>query len=272
MEKHKLITLVKKTGKGFKNQNPTGVYREILDNKHYEALSHVFNAKDLVIFSLLVPRFNMESDIDEDYDRIEYNMFTIELVEVYDTEPEVECPECRGSRFENCDHCNGDGEEECRYCDNTGEEDCDACDGSGVDEEGEECYSCEGAGRTTCGRCNGSGYESCQYCGGDGVNECGYCYATGKVESKNSAEITYTDFVSWSGRWKMFFAGIKHHEQIDYEDSNNFYNNSQTLVLRNYEEISEDYQGYENGDTFLFHMDEKPEINNRANGKGVVVI
>ena len=272
MEKHKLITLVKRTGKGFRNLNPTGVYREILDNKHYEALSHVFNAKDLVIFSLLVPRFNMESDIDEDYDRIEYNMFTIELVEVYDTEPEVECPECRGSRFENCDHCNGDGEEECRYCDNTGEEDCDACDGSGVDEEGEECYSCEGAGRTTCGRCNGSGYESCQYCGGDGVNECGYCYATGKVESKNSAEITYTDFVSWSGRWKMFFAGIKHHGQIDYEDSNNFYNNSQTLVLRNYEEISEDYQGYENGDTFLFHMDEKPEINNRANGKGVVVI
>lgn len=272
MEKHKLITLVKRTGKGFRNLNPTGVYREILNNKHYEALSHVFNAKDLVIFSLLVPRFNMESDIDEDYDRIEYNMFTIELVEVYDTEPEVECPECRGSRFENCDHCNGDGEEECRYCDNTGEEDCDACDGSGVDEEGEECYSCEGAGRTTCGRCNGSGYESCSYCGGDGVNECGYCDATGKVESKNSAEITYTDFVSWSGRWKMFFAGIKHHEQIDYEDSNNFYNNSQTLVLRNYEEISEDYQGYENGDTFLFHMDEKPEINNRANGKGVVVI
>ena len=272
MEKHKLITLVKKTGRSFKNQNPTGVYREILDNKHYEALSHVLNAKDLVIFSLLVPRFNMDSDIDEDYDRIEYNMFTIELVEVYNTEPEVECPECRGSRFENCDHCNGDGEEECRYCDNTGEEDCDACDGSGVDEEGEECYSCEGAGRTTCGRCNGSGYESCSYCDGDGDLQCGYCGGDGKVESKDSAEITYTDFVSWSGRWKMYFAGLKNHEQIDYEDSNNFYNNSQTLVLRNYEEISEDYQGYENGDTFLFHMDEKPEINKRGNGKGVVII
>jgi hypothetical protein len=124
----------------------------------------------------------------------------------------------------------------------------------------------------TCGRCNGNGNESCNYCGGDGENECGYCDGTGKVESKDSAEITYTDFVSWSGRWKMYFAGLKHHEQVDNEDSNNFYNNNQTLVLRNYEEISEDYQGYENGDTFLFHMDEKPEINNRANGKGVVVI
>jgi hypothetical protein len=272
MEKHRLITLVKKTGKSFRNQSPTGVYREILNKNHYESLSHVLNAKDLVIFSLLVPRFNMDSDIDEDYDRIEYNMFTIELVEVYNTEPEVECGECHGSRSENCDYCDGTGDEECRRCDGSGEEDCDYCDGSGVDEEGEECDMCQGAGRMTCGRCNGNGNESCNYCGGDGENECGYCDGTGKVESKDSAEITYTDFVSWSGRWKMYFAGLKHHEQIDYEDTNNFYNNSQTLMLRSYEEISEDYQGYENGDTFLFHMDEKPEINNRANGKGVVVI
>jgi hypothetical protein len=272
MEKHKLLTLVNKTGRAFKNQSPTGVYREILNNTHYEALSHVLNAKDLVIYSLLVPRFNMGSDIDEDYDRIEYNMFTIELVEVYDTEPMVECPECHGSRFENCDNCDGTGETECRRCDGSGEEDCDYCDGSGVDEEGEECDMCQGAGRTTCGRCNGNGTESCNYCDGDGETNCYTCDSTGKVESKDSAEITYTDFVSWSGRWKMHFSGIKHHEQVDNEDSNNFYNNSQTLVLRNYEEISEDYQGYENGDTFLFHMDEKPEINNRANGKGVVVI
>jgi hypothetical protein len=184
----------------------------------------------------------------------------------------VECGECHGSRFENCEYCDGTGDEECRRCDNTGEEDCDYCDGSGVDEEGEECDMCQGAGRMTCGRCNGNGTEPCNYCGGDGENECGYCDVTGKVESKDSAEITYTDFVSWSGRWKMFFAGIKHHEQIDYEDSNNFYNNSQTLVLRSYEEISEEYQGYENGDTFLFHMNEKPNITQRSNGKGVVVI
>lgn len=272
MEKHKLITLVKKTGRAFKNQSPTGVYREILNNTHYEALSHVLNAKDLVIYSLLVPRFNMDSDIDEDYDRIEYNMFTIELVEVYNTEPMVECPECHGSRFENCDNCDGTGETECRSCDGSGEEDCDYCDGSGVDEEGEECDMCQGAGRTTCGRCNGNGTESCNYCGGDGDVQCGYCDGDGEVESKDSSEITYTDFVSWSGRWKMYFAGLKHHEQIDTQDSDNFYNNNQTLLLRQYEEISEEYQGYENGDTFLFHMNEKPMINHRANGKGVVVI
>ena len=121
MEKHKLLSLVKKTGKSFTNKNPTGVYRDIIKEKHLESLSHVLKANDLVMYSLLVPRFNMGSDIDEDYDRIEYNMFTIELVEVYDTEPMVECPECHGSRFENCDNCDGKGETECRSCDGSGE-------------------------------------------------------------------------------------------------------------------------------------------------------
>ena len=37
MEKHKLITLVKRTGKSFRTQSPTGVYREILNNSHYVA-------------------------------------------------------------------------------------------------------------------------------------------------------------------------------------------------------------------------------------------
>ena len=265
MEKHKLLSLVKKTGKSFTNKNPTGVYRDIIKEKHLESLSHVLKANDLVMYSLLVPRFNMGSDIDEDYDRIEYNMFTIELVEVYDTEPMVECPECHGSRFENCDNCDGKGETECRSCDGSGEEDCDYCDGSGVYEEGEECDMCQGAGRTTCGRCYGNRTESCNYCGGDGETGCYTCDSTGKVESSDSSEVIYTDFVSWSGRWKMYFANVKHHEQIDTEDSNNFYNNNQTLLLRQYEEISEEYQGYENGDTFLFHMNEKPELTNRDN-------
>lgn len=265
MEKHKLLSLVKKTGKSFTNKNPTGVYRDIIKEKHLESLSHVLKANDLVMYSLLVPRFNMGSDIDEDYDRIEYNMFTIELVEVYDTEPMVECPECHGSRFENCDNCDGKGETECRSCDGSGEEDCDYCDGSGVYEEGEECDMCQGAGRTTCGRCYGNRTESCNYCDGDGETNCYSCDSTGKVESSDSSEVIYTDFVSWSGRWKMYFANVKHHEQIDTEDSNNFYNNNQTLLLRQYEEISEEYQGYENGDTFLFHMNEKPELTNRDN-------
>ena len=271
MEKHKLLTLVKKTGKSFKNMNPTGVYRQIIENKFYEALSHVLNAKDLVIFSLLVPRFNIDSDIDEDYDRIEYNMFTIELVEVYNTEPMVECPKCRNGR-KSCDYCNGEGEIICTSCNGSGEEDCDYCDGSGVYEDGEECDMCEGDGKQTCEECNGTKYESCDYCGGDGDYTCGYCKGSGEVESEHKSEITYTDFVSWSGRWKMYFADIKHHEQVDEEDSRNFYNNNQTLVLRTYEEISDEYQGYIEGDTFLFHMDEKPNINNRAYGNGVIVI
>lgn len=70
----------------------------------------------------------------------------------------------------------------------------------------------------------------------------------------------------------MYFGDIKHHEQIDEEDSRNFYNNNQTLVLRTYEEISDDYQGYTEGDTFLFHMDEKPEITTRYRNVGVIII
>ena len=270
MEKHKLLSLVKKTGKSFTNKNPTGVYKDILTDNHYETLSHVLNAKDLVVYSLLIPRFNMGSDIDEDYDRIENNMFTIELVEIYNSEPEVDCPNCHNGH-EPCDNCDGTGEVECRECDGSGEVDCDYCDGSGVYEDGEECDMCEGAGRITCGSCNGHTSESCNYCGGDGETACYTCDSTGKVESSDSSEVMYTDFVSWSGRWKMYFADVKHHEQIDTEDSNNFYNNNQTLIIREYYEISEEYTGYENGDTFLFHMDEKPELINRDNN-GVVRI
>jgi hypothetical protein len=214
----------------------------------------------------------MGSDIDEDYDSIEYNMFTVELVEIYDPNPSIECKECGGQGVENCDNCDGTGEVECSSCDGTGEVDCDYCDGSGVYEDGEECDMCEGAGRITCGRCNGYTTESCQYCGGDGESGCYTCDSTGKVESENSSEVMYTDFVSWSNRWKMYFSGIKHGKQVDNEDSDNFYNNNQTLILRSYHEISEDYEGYDYDDVFLFRMNEKPNINTRANGKGVVII
>jgi hypothetical protein len=141
-----------------------------------------------------------------------------------------------------------------------------------MDEDaGEECDMCEGDGKQTCEHCNGHTSESCNYCGGDGETGCYTCDSTGKVESSDSSEVIYTDFVSWSGRWKMYFANIKHHEQIDTEDSNNFYNNNQTLIMREYYEISEEYEGYENGDTFLFHMNENPELINR-DSNGVVRI
>lgn len=260
MEKHKLLSLVKKTGKSFTNKNPTGVYREIIKEKHLESLSHVLKANDLVMYSLLVPRFNMGSDIDEDYDRIENNLFTIELVEIYNTEPEVRCSECYGRGQEPCDNCDGTGEVECIECDGSGEIDCYYCDGSGMYEDGEECDNCEGAGRITCSNCNGYTTESCNYCGGDGETNCYTCDSTGKVVSSDSSEVIYTDFVSWSNRWKMYFAGIRHHEQIDTQDSNNFYNNNQTLILREYYEMSEEYEGYDEGDTFLFHMNENPEL------------
>ena len=271
MEKYKLINLVKKTGRSFKNQSPTGIYRLIITDNSYEPLSHDLKAKDLLIFSLLVPRFHMGSDIDEDYDRIEYNMFSVELVEVYDSEPEIDCPECSNG-YTNCDNCDGTGEIQCDTCDGSGEEDCRYCGGSGMDEDsGEECDMCEGDGKQTCEHCNGSGEESCNYCGGDGDVNCSNCDGTGNIFSDYKSEVVYSDFISWSGRWKSFFSNIKEDEQIDREDSDNFLNNNQTLLLKAYYEISEEYEGYENGDTFLFKMNEKPEITTRDK-EGVIRI
>ena len=262
MEKHKLLTLVKKTGRSFKNQNPTGIYREVLNNTHYESLSHVLNAKDLVIYSLLVPRFNMDSDIDEDYDRIENNMFTIELVEIYNSEPEVECPECGGHGSENCDNCDGTGEVECGVCDGSGEEDCRYCGGSGMDEDaGEECDMCEGDGKQTCEHCNGSGYESCQYCGGDGEVGCDSCDSTGNIYSDEQVEIQNLDYISWSGRWKDYFFRAKPDEQLDEEDTKNFGFNSQTILLGMFVEISEEYLEYENGDVLLYVAKDTKDLN-----------
>lgn len=270
MEKHKLISLVTKTGKSFKNQNPTGIYQSIISDGHYEALSHVLKAKDLVIYSLLVPRFNIGSDIDEDYDRIETNMFTIELAEIYNSSPEIDCPTCHNG-YESCDNCNGTGEIECDRCDNTGYVDCDYCDGMGRDEEDESCGPCEGTGKETCTYCYGSGNESCGYCGGDGEITCSDCEGIGNIVREEESEIRYTDFVSWSGRWRMYFSNINHHEQLDSEDARNFSFNNLTLMLREYYEMSEEYEGYVEGDTFLFHMNEKPELTNR-DSNGVVRI
>ena len=262
MEKHKLLSLVRKTGKSFINKNPTGVYRDILNDNNFESLSFILKAKDLVMFSLLVPRFNMGSDIDEDYDRIENNMFTIELVEIYNSEPEVECPECGGHGSENCDNCDGTGEVECGVCDGSGEEDCRFCGGSGMDEDaGEECDMCEGDGKQTCEHCNGSGEESCQYCGGDGDTNCYECDATGNIFTDEQVEIKNLDYISWSGRWKGYFFDKKADQQLDSEDTRNFHNNSQTIYLGMYEEITKEYTGYDNGDMLLYVAKDTKDLN-----------
>ena len=272
MEKHKLLSLVKKTGKSFTNKNPTGVYKDILTDNHYETLSHVLNANDLVIYSLLAPRFNMGSDIDEDYDRIENNMFTIELVEIYNSEPEVECPECGGHGSDNCDNCDGTGEVECGVCDGAGEEDCRFCGGSGMDEDaGEECDMCEGDGKQTCEHCNGTTYESCNYCGGDGDTNCYDCDSTGNIYSDEQVEVQYLDYISWSGNWKGYFFDKKPDQQLDSEDARNFHNNSQTIYLGMYEEITEEYTGYENGDMLLYVTKDTNDLSLKKTSERILI-
>ena len=161
MEKHKLLTLVKRTADYFDDyKTPTAIYNSLWNDVYLKQLINKLSAEDIVFFCFLVPVHLKGQDIDETYDRIETNMYSVELVEIYNTEPEVDCPDCRGG-YENCDMCDGTGETECRSCDGNGEEDCDYCDGSGVYEDGDECDMCEGSARMTCARCNGSGEKSC---------------------------------------------------------------------------------------------------------------
>jgi len=259
MEKYKLIQLIKKTSKGFGNTTPTRVYDALRGDKTYSHIYKILNPVDIILYSLLVPYHNIGDDIDETYDRIEMNLFSVELAEVYDSEPEVDCPTCGGRNLVPCDHCNGSGEVECDRCDGVGDEDCDMCDGLGIDEEGDQCDHCDGDGKQTCNRCRGNGDVSCDYCGGDGEEYCEDC-DNGKVISEDKSTVMFEDFVSWAPKWKDYFFRSSKDEILDNEDINNFRNNKQTLLINYNELLSEDYQGYENGDTLLFRARLKDEL------------
>jgi hypothetical protein len=262
MEKHKLLSFVNKMADYFNNnQTPTSIYNEMWSDEHFKPLLDKMSPKDIVLFCFLTPIKIKGQDIDEAYDKIEYNMFSVELIDIYNTEPEVDCPECRNG-YENCDHCDGTGETECRRCDGSGEENCGYCNGSGMDEDaGEECDMCQGSGRTTCGRCNGSGEESCNYCGGDGEYSCGYCDGVGTIYTDDKVEVQYLDYLSWNNRWKEYFFDKKPDQQLDNEDVKNFHNNSQTLYLGMIEQITEDYVGYHNGDVLLYVTKDTNDLN-----------
>jgi hypothetical protein len=262
MEKHKLLSLVKKTSNYFDDySSPNSVYQSLWNDNHFKPLLDKMTSEDIIFYSFLVPINNKDQDIDETYDRIETNMYTIELIEIYNTEPEVDCPECRNG-YKSCDNCDGTGETQCGSCDGSGEEDCRYCGGSGMDEDaGEECDMCEGDGKQTCEECNGTKYESCRYCGGDGEVDCYYCDSTGNIFTDDKVEIQYLDYISWSPRWKNYFFRAKPEEQLDYEDTKNFGFNPQTILLGMSEEITEEYLGYENGDVLLYVTKDTKDIN-----------
>jgi hypothetical protein len=261
MEKHKLLSLVKKTSGFFDEYStPTSIYQSIWRDFHFKPLLDRMSPKDIIFYCFLAPVYLKGQDIDETYDNIEYSMYSVELVEIYDTEPEIDCPSCRNG-YEPCDNCDGTGEVECNRCDNTGSNDCEYCDGTGQDEEGDECSSCEGTGKESCNYCYGSGYESCDWCGGDGEITCSDCDGAGNILSQESCMIQYLDYVSWNSRWKEYFFNKKPDEQIDSEDARNFGFNSQTILLGTSEEISENYEGYENGDVLLYVNKDTKDLN-----------
>jgi DNA polymerase III delta prime subunit len=128
-----------------------------------------------------------------------------------------------------------------------------------------------GVGKTTCARCNGSGTESCEYCDGDGENSCQTCNETGTISDENDAIIQIRNYISWSVRWKNYFSSIKDNEELDYEDAKNFGFNNQTLLLNYEEEISKNYEGYENGNTFLDSFKDTKEINIIQTKQGLTI-
>lgn len=261
MEKHKLLSLVNKTSHYFDDYStPTSVYNSLWRDIHFKPLLNKMSPEDIIFYSFLVPVKMKGQDIDETYDNIEHSMYSVELVEIYDTEPEVDCPRCN-SGYESCDNCDGRGEIECDRCDSTGYNDCEYCDGTGRDEEDNECSSCEGSGKDACSYCYGSGNESCDYCGGDGEVSCEYCDGNSTIHSQESSMIEYIDYLSWNSRWKEYFFNKKPDEQIDSEDAKNFNFNNQTILLGTSQVITEDYQGYENGDVILYVAKDTKDLN-----------
>ena len=259
MEKYQLLSLVKKLSNHFRAKNPSSLLDELLRDEYITPIVNKMTSEDIIMFCLLMPYYRNGNDIDETYDRIEMNLFSVELVEIYDSEPEVECPTCDGRNVVRCDNCNGNGEVECDVCDGAGDVDCDMCDGLGVDEEDDECPHCDGIGKQSCYNCRGSGWASCDYCGGDGEEYCEEC-KNGKIISEDKSTVIFENFISWSPKWKDYFFRSTKDEVLDNEDINNFKHNNQTIIISSDEKFSEDYQGYENGDVLLFKTRLKDEI------------
>lgn len=268
MEKHKLLSLVKKTTIFFgEYTTPTLIYYSLFTDEYLKPMLDRMTPNDIVLFSFLIPINIKEQDIDEAYDRIETNMFSVEVAEVYEAKPEIKCPNCNNG-YENCDFCNGNGEVECDNCGGSGEVDCDDCDGSGVDDEGESCDYCEGDGRKTCRRCDGSTYQSCDYCGGDGEVICDTCDGA-DVVSTDESTIHYYDYISWSGRWRSYFFNLKPDELLDNEDVKNFSFSPYTIILGSTEELNANYPGSEDGDTYLYVTKDTKDLNLNKSSKRI---
>ena len=254
-----MLGILQKTGKKFGTIiTPTRIYESLIDDKYMNHFFDIFDSKDLIMYCLLVPYLNNGDDVDEIYDKIENNLFSIELVEIYNSEPEVDCPKCDGTNVIKCDNCNGDGRLECGYCDGIGDVDCDMCDGLGVDEEGDECHHCN-MGKVTCSECRGNSDISCNVCGGDGEIYCDKC-DNGKIVSEDESIVNYDDYVSWNPKWKRYFTTTSKDEVLDSEDINNFLHNKQTIRINYEESLSDGYQGFENGNVLLFRFRDTSEL------------
>jgi hypothetical protein len=258
MEKDRLLKLVSKSSKSFKDLTPTQIYNKIQSDSIFEPFLSILQPNDIVLYCFLVNQNQLKKDIDEMYDRITSGLYAVQIAEIDEQNPEVDCSYCDAG-LTNCSNCDSADNISCSQCDETGEVPCHYCEGSGVSDNETECEYCEGSGNETCDDCDGDGEVDCHWCD-DGYNLCDECGGSGEIPDYDLTSVVYSEFVSWSEGWRNNFDTYVSDEIIDDDDYHNFIDNNQTLLLHYVTLKSEHYNDFEVGELLFDELIFQPTV------------
>ena len=253
-----------------KYKSPSKIYESMWSDIDFRPILDRMSAENIILFSFLIPIKLKGLNIDELYDKIENDMFSVKLVEIYNEEPKIDCPKCHNG-LNNCDFCDGIGTIGCEDCVEFGDEDCDMCNGTGLDNDNDECPHCDGTGKVNCKKCRGRGTVMCKKCDGDGEVLCDTCNGNGTIVTTEKSEVIIYEYVSYNVRWKEYFFDKNLDQEIDYEDSSNFNNSNQTIVLGIYEQITDKFTGYENDEIILLDVKNTNELNFKLSSNSIEI-
>jgi len=258
MEKDRLLKLVSKSSKSFKDLTPTQIYNKIQSDSIFEPFLSILQPNDIVLYCFLVNQNQLKKDIDEMYDRITSGLYAVQIVEIDEQNPEVDCLYCDAG-LTNCSNCDSVGTISCSQCDETGEVPCHYCEGTGYEDDDTECGECEGDGNETCNDCDGNGEVDCHWCE-DGYILCDDCGGSGEIPDYDLTSVVYSEFVSWSEGWRNNFDTYVSDEIIDTDDYHNFIDNNQTLLLHYVTLKSEHYNDFEVGELLFDELIFQPTV------------
>jgi hypothetical protein len=265
MEKDRFLKLVSKTSKSFRNLTPTQIYNKIQSDKIFEPFLSMLQPKDIVLYCFLVNQDQLKKDINEMYDRIISGLYAVQIAEIDEQNPEVDCSHC-DSGLVNCSNCDSTGIISCSKCDGNGEVPCNYCEGSGYEDDDTECSVCEGAGNETCNNCDGNGEDGCPWCD-DGHDLCDECGGSGDVPDYELTSVIFSEYISWSEGWRNNFDTYVENDIIDEDDYHNFIENNQTLLINHITLNSENYKDFEVGELIFDELIFQPTID-RASSFG----